>query len=164
MDEIYDTDLKQNFENLFSFINQDDSSLENKDFFKKAFFLLNIPIEAYDLLNLSDEIKESIELIDFPGLDSINNIFISEVLKHLIQFSDGFILVNKGNSIMEKEKVDILTNIIKLIIENKKIEFSFKSCLFILNRCDEVKIDIEECKKEYERIFELIKEKNHGMK
>ena len=55
MDEIYDTDLKQNFENLFSFINQNDSSLENKDFFKKAFFLLNIPIETYDLLNLSDE-------------------------------------------------------------------------------------------------------------
>ena len=56
---------------------------------------------------------------------------------------------------MEAEKVKNLNKIIQLIIQNKKYEFSFKSCLFILNRCDEVEIDIEQSKKEYERIFEI---------
>ena len=106
-------------------------------------------------MNIPDDFKEKIELLDFPGLDSINNLFSSEVLKHLIQFSDGFIFVNKGNSIMELEKVHNLIKIINLINENKNNEFSFKSCLFILNRCDEVEIDIEQSKKEYERIFEI---------
>ena len=56
---------------------------------------------------------------------------------------------------MEAEKVKNLNKIIQLIIQNKKNEFSFKSCLFILNRCDEVEINIEDSKKEYERIFEI---------
>lgn len=135
--------------------NQNDLNNENSDFFSRAFFILNIPIEAFDLMNIPDDIKEKVELIDFPGLDSINNFFRSEVLQHLLQFSDGFIFVNKGNSIMEYEKVNNLYRIIQLIIENKRNEFSFKSCLFILNRCDEVEIDIEKSKKEYEKIFEI---------
>ena len=158
LDSIYDTDLKNIFEDLFSSLNQKDLSINNSDFFQRAFFLLNINIEAYDLMNLSDDIKEKVELIDFPGLDSINNIFKSEVLKHLIQFSDGFIFVNKGNTLMESEKCKILNNIIQMVIKYKRFDFSFKSCLFVLNKCDEVdNIDIEECKKEYERIFEINK-------
>ena len=155
LEDIYDIDLKNVFQNLFYNLNQNNLNRENNDFFKRAFFILNIPIEAYDILNIPDDIKESIEIIDFPGLDSVKNIFYSEVLNHVLQFSDGFIFVNKGNSIMESEKVKNLNKIIQIIIQNKKTEFSFKSCLFILNRCDEVEINIEESKKEYERIFEI---------
>ena len=155
LESIYDNDLQKIFQNLLVNLNQNNSYRGNNDFFKRAFFILNIPIEAYDLLHIPDDIKESIEIIDFPGLDSVKNIFYSEVLNHLLQFSDGFIFVNKGNSIMEAEKVKNLNKIIQLIIQNKKNEFSFKSCLFILNRCDEVDINIEDSKKEYERIFEI---------
>ena len=56
---------------------------------------------------------------------------------------------------MEAEKVYNLKKIINQITENKNKEFSFKSCLFVLNRCDEVEINIEESKKEYERIFQI---------
>ena len=154
LDLIDDFDLKKVFENLLSNINQNNSS-ENSDFYKRAFFILNIPIEAFDLMNIPDDFKEKIELLDFPGLDSNNNIFESEVLEHLLYFSDGFIFVNKGNSIMELEKVNNLIKIINLINENKNNEFSFKSCLFVLNRCDEVEINIEESKKEYEKIFQI---------
>ena len=153
LESIFDLDLKKVFENLF--LNENDSNNENNDFFSRAFFILNIPIETFDLMNIQDDIKEAIELIDFPGLDSVNNYFSSEVLQHLLQFSDGFIFVNKGNSIMEYEKVRNLNKIIQLIIDNKKNEFSFKSCLFILNRCDEEEIDLEESKKEIEKIFEI---------
>ncbi len=54
-----------------------------------AFFLLTVPIEAFNLIELSEEIKEKIVLIDFPGLDSINNIFSSNFLSTLLTFSDG---------------------------------------------------------------------------
>ena len=126
------------------------------EFYQRAFFLLTIPIETYDLLNLSSEIKEKIELIDFPGLDSTNNIFNSNVLGPLLKFSDGFIFVNKGNSIKEKEKVEILFDIINKI-QKRKFEFSFKSCLFLINRCDETEVNVEDCKKEYESLFEINK-------
>ena len=130
----------------------------NKDneFYQRAFFLLTVPIESYDILNLSSEIKEKIELIDFPGLDSTNNIFNSNVLGPLLKFSDGFIFVNKGNSIKEKEKVKILFDIIDKI-QKRKFEFSFKSCLFLINRCDETEVNLEDCKNEYESLFEINK-------
>ena len=128
----------------------------DQDFYQRAFFLLTVPIEAYDLLNLSSDIKDKIELIDFPGLDSTNNIFNSNVLGPLLKFSDGFIFVNKGNSIKEKEKVKILFDIIEKI-QKRKFEFSFKSCLFLINRCDETEVNIEDCKKEYESLFEINK-------
>ena len=128
----------------------------DQDFYQRAFFLLTVPIEAYDLINLSDEIKNKIELIDFPGLDSTNNIFNSNVLGPLLKFSDGFIFVNKGNSIKEKEKVQILFDIIGKI-QKRKFEFSFKSCLFVICRCDETNVNIEDCKNEYESLFEINK-------
>ena len=151
---INDFSLQQKLQPLFS--NTNDSIEEEQDFFKRAFFLLNIPIEAYDIINLPDDVKEIIELIDFPGLDSANNIFKSRVLEHLIQFSDGFIFVNKGNSILESEKANILKIIIDKV-QNRKFEFTFKSCLFVLNRCDEVDINVENCKKEYEKLLEINK-------
>ena len=112
MKSINDIDLKKVLQNLLYNLNQNNSYKENNDFFKRAFFILNIPIEAYDLLNMPNDIKESIEIIDFPGLDSVKNIFYSEVLNHLLQFSDGFIFV---------KKVKNLNKIIKLIIQNKKM-------------------------------------------
>ena len=39
----------------------------------------------------------------------------------------------------------------------RKFEFSFKSCLFVLGKCKETEIDVEVCKKEYEKIFEIKK-------
>lgn len=63
---INDIDLKKVLQNLLYNLNQNNSYKENNDFFKRAFFILNIPIEAYDLLNMPNDIKESIEIIDFP--------------------------------------------------------------------------------------------------
>ena len=60
---INDFSLQQKLQPLFS--NTNDSIEEEQDFFKRAFFLLNIPIEAYDIINLRDDVKETIELIEF---------------------------------------------------------------------------------------------------
>ena len=64
--------------------------------------------------------------------------------------------MNKGNSILESVKASILKIIIDKV-QNRKFEFTFKSCLFVLNRCDEVEINAENCKKEYEKILEINK-------
>ena len=120
---------------------------DNNNFYERVFFLLTVPIYAFDLISLPDNLKEKIELIDFPGLDSINNIFNSNVLSPLLKCTDGFIFVNKGNIINEQENVNMLYNIIDKI-QMRKFEFSFQSCLFI---------DLDESKKEYESILEIQK-------
>ena len=60
---INDFSLQQKLQPLFS--NTNNSIEEEQNFFKRAFFLLNIPIEAYDIINLRDDVKETIELIEF---------------------------------------------------------------------------------------------------
>ena len=154
IDSITDIQAQSNLKTLIP--NSNGKIKENKDFFKRAFFLLNIPIEAYDIMNLPDNMKENIELIDFPGLDSINNSFRMHVLEPLLEFSNGFIFVNKGDSINEEGKAQILIDIIRKI-QGRKYDFTFKSCLFVLNRCDETEIDIKECEKKYGKMFEIEK-------
>ena len=154
IDSITDTQAQNNLKTLIP--SSSGKIKENKDFFKRAFFLLNIPIEAYDIMNLPDNMKENIELIDFPGLDSINNSFRMHVLEPLLEFSNGFIFVNKGDSINEEGKAQILSEIIRKI-QGRKYDFTFKSCLFVLNRCDETEIDIKECEKKYGKMFEIEK-------
>ena len=149
---ITDYSLRKNFEKLLSYLN--DSSEDKKDLYERSFFLLTIPIEEFDNLNIPDSTKELIELIDFPGLNSANNIFKSKVLEHLIKISDGFIFVNKGDSIKEKEKAQMIFDIIHSI-QQRKYEFTFKSCLFILNQCDRYNIDLDECRKEFEDLFQI---------
>ena len=155
IDDVQDKEIQLLLKDMAKYLDKPEIN-NDPDFYQRAFFLLTVPIEAYDILKLPIEIKEKIELIDFPGLDSTNNIFNSNVLGPLLKFSDGFIFVNKGNSIKEKEKVKILFDIIEKI-QNRKFEFSFKSCLFLLNRCDETEVNIEDCKKEYESLFEINK-------
>ena len=152
IEKITDSSLKKNFHKLLSYLN--DTSVEEKDLYERSFFLLTIPIEEFDNLNIPNSTKERIELIDFPGLDSANNIFESQVLEHLIKFSDGFIFVNKGDSIMENEKAQILFDIISKI-QQRKYEFTFKSCLFVLNKCDDFNIDLDVCRKEFEYLFQI---------
>ena len=155
VEKIQDKQVQLLLQDILKKINIAEINKDN-EFYQRAFFLLTVPIESYDILNLSSEIKEKIELIDFPGLDSTNNIFNSNVLGPLLKFSDGFIFVNKGNSIKEKEKVKILFDIIDKI-QKRKFEFSFKSCLFLINRCDETEVNLEDCKNEYESLFEINK-------
>ena len=54
------------------------------------------------------------------------------------------------------DKVKILFDIIDKI-QKRKFEFSFKSCLFLINRCDETEVNIDECKAVYESLFEINK-------
>ena len=66
MQSINDTEIKKTFTNLFSNLNQNNPINQKNDFFQRAFFVLNIPIEVFDLMNIPEDMKETIELIDFP--------------------------------------------------------------------------------------------------
>ena len=117
-----------------------------------SFLKLSIPIhlfEEFEELKLTEEEKKQIEFIDFPGLNSENNIFDKSILTPLIKFSNGFLFVTKS-SIKEGDTSEIISSTISRISNRKILDFSFDSFLFILTHCESLfqNINLEGKKKE----------------
>lgn len=111
---------------------------------ENSFLRLSIPIKVFEELKLTEAEKNQIELIDFPGLNSENNIFDTKIINPLIRFSNGFFFITKS-SINERDTSEIINTIIPKIINRKMIDFSFNTLLFVLTHCEELNnLNIEE--------------------
>ena len=113
---------------------------------KKHFFILKTPIKLFDILGLSNDIKERISFIDLPGGDTDKNAMNQcvngeeTVYQKLIHISTSFCFVNKGRSIELNENALLLKRLYnKSKMYNRsdhhilsEQEF-LKNCLFIIN-------------------------------
>ena len=108
-----------------------------------SFLLLKVNVELFELIE--EKYREKILLIDFPGLSVLEkkNFFGSDVLSPLINQSDSFLFFN-SEVINTNDNQEIITNLVEKI-KKRKISFSYKNCLFIMNKWDK---QIEE-KKNY---------------
>ena len=126
---------------------------------KLRYYLLKSPIEFLDMMDLKEEEKEKIELIDFPGLDTDFD-KAKEEAKYLLRIIDGFIYINYKISFHDDDK-----KILKLIYEtiSKRRTFSFDTCLFILNKMDEFQGELNLDEIKY-KILETFNEQNINLK
>ena len=124
---------------------------DNKNF-EDSFYILKIKIEFYDEYNIEDELKEKIELIDFPGLHTANNFYEQNIFGPLMKFTDGFIFVNKNDLIKEGSNFEALIDIINRI-ESRKFGLNTDTFLFILNNFKTKELKIENAKKELDEII-----------
>ena len=155
LDEQISKDLDKVYKNLMNYLNEIIKSEKNneknkgknkfsRDNENNTFLKLNIPIIAFDELNLSEEEKKEIELFDFPGLNSDNNLLDKAILNPLIKFSNGFIFLTKC-SINEGDTPDVINTIITKIGNRKMFDFSFDSILFVLTLWEKLsKLNLEE--------------------
>ena len=132
-------------------LNSVKSDIEN------PFIVLKIPLNIFSELNLKDnklkeDLMEKLELIDFPGLD-IKDEFNENIFPSLMRFTDGFIFVNNCDLIEDKDNLNIINNIM-YELKSYKPNFSYNSCLFLLNKSDKaLDLDINESKKKFENIL-----------
>ena len=119
---------------------------KNSDDKKFEYYIVKTPIEIFDDLNLSEEIKNYIEFIDLPGLDVSGYREIIFFREKMIKFMDGLIYVNHGTSFEDKENTKAIINLYNQIMENKNY-FSSKSLFFIYTFADKFKMEVEEFKK-----------------
>ena len=114
------------------------------DNFENSFYILKIKIQFFDDY-LNDELKEKIELIDFPGLRTENNFYEEKIFNPLMKFTDGFIFINKNDLIKEKSNVNALKDIINRI-DSRKFGLNYESFLFVLNNHENKELNIEQAK------------------
>ena len=125
--------------NIFEKLNYYNNLPDIKDNF--LFFILQTPIEFFDMMNLSKEEKNKIELLDFPGLDTkFEN--AQETAKKLLLIIDGFIYLNSRITFQADDQKILQEIIFKSI--NKRETFSLETCLFIINKIDIIKSFDEE--------------------
>ena len=112
-----------------------------------------MPLKIFDFVKVEDELKTHLEFIDFPGL----NTGYEEALRtsqDLIRFTNGFFFI-QGIIINENDNKKLLNTVIETIRNNNN-NFSFKCCLFLMNKCDLNKIDINKSKLEFGNLVENI--------
>ena len=117
---------------------------------KQHFFILKTPIQLFDILGLSNDLKERISFIDLPGGDTDKNAMNQcvaggeeTVYQKLIHISTSFCFVNKGRSIELNENAGLLRRLYNKSKMYNKSDYSqshiiseqefLKNCLFIIN-------------------------------
>jgi len=126
-------------------LNQDENAKN-----ELRFVILQAPIEFLDQMDITEEQKQKIEIIDFPGLDT-NFKEAKKKAENLLKIIDGFIYVN-----FQIHFDDGDTEILRLMYNTIKSRsnFSFQTCLFILNKIDIIEQDSKEIN--YEEISKKI--------
>ena len=139
--------LKDIKETLY-FLNK--NTLKNE---KISFYLLKMPLKIFDYMKVEEEIKTHLEFIDFPGLNTGYMEALS-TSKDLIRFTNGFFFI-QGIIINENDNKKLLNTVIETI-RNNNHNFSFKCCLFLMNKCDKNNIDINKYKLEFGNLVKNI--------
>ena len=121
---------ESNCGDIYKFLEKENLSNDTEN----MLYLISAPIFLFKKINLDQEILNKIELIDFPGID-VDEEIISDIFKKIIQLSDTFIFVNECNLIKKTDNINIIQKIVGRI-ENRKFNFDYNSCLFILNKAD----------------------------
>ena len=131
------------------FINSQNYLVNKGDDKTDEFFILKTPIKILDELELSEEIKNNVEFLDTPGLNTQNSSLMvnnRELLNKLIEqtFIYFFIIDPKVGGSDTYDFKNILENTILKTIYNRSIidnSLTFPY-LFICNKCDNENIDV----------------------
>ena len=147
-------------------LNSQNDELKEEDAFIVLKVYLNIfsEIDFSKDMTLKKNIKDKLELIDFPGLDVFNKFYNTTIFSPLMRFSDGFIFMNECDLIQEFGNIKILTDIIAQI-QSRKFIFTYKSCLFLLHKLDKsLNLDINKSKEIFEHLFRDPKKEKEELK
>ena len=160
---LYSAELKENEKYGFYFI---EDKLEAKGMLnvkKKIielnkiqefnYYILYTPIQAYDDLKLEDDLKYKIELIDLPGLASLNyKDRVEKEINKLLKNENAFIFVKNGKEFNVGQSYRTINLIYNII--SKKDFFYINNCLFLFTFPRYNNYDMSEVKKNLFQIFD----------
>ena len=156
----------EGIKNIKDFLNNKnkDKNLTNED----SFIVITGRIKIFDLLNLSDELKNKIEIIDLPGFNREENLFTKPPEKYNLSYYDQMsfyekilcfnnicVFINKPEILdddINVEKIKKQYSLNKKKIHYNNIENFNKTCLFIINKFQK-EIKEEKLKEKFEKII-----------
>ena len=117
-----------------------------------------MPLKLFDYIQVEEKLKTKIEFIDFPGLNTGFQIAKNN-FKDILSFTNGFIFIQGDKVTNENDNKTLLTDILDTI-SDRPCNFSFKSCIFLMNKCDLYNIDLKKKKSQFEHFIYTIINQN----
>lgn len=149
----------QGIENIKSYLVNKNNDKEITD--DDAYIIIMGKLKIFEYIKLNEEMIKKIEFIDLPGTDKENNIFYeNNYQRKILQYSNCCIYITTCGAIDDKN------NVLKMKKQysddkdkiNFKLRFNFiKTCLFLINKCDEIKVDDDD-DEDYDKQIKEIKE------
>ena len=143
------------------------NNINNNKIEGMQYYILKTPIKFLDFFIEDKIIKEKIQFIDTPGLDTLLKEYTDCNFSKLIEYTDLFIYTNAFNIINQKESETSLKRMIEFILD-KKGYFNFNSFIFIINFYDKLNTNdepkeneiLEKYKNDIIKIIKKYKENN----
>jgi len=155
----FDYDTSKNYATSYTEIKNKIFELNKKtDKNNFSYYLIRMPLKLFDYIQVEEKLKTKIEFIDFPGLNTDFQI-AKDNCKDILSFTNGFIFIQGDKVTNENDNKTLLTDILDTI-SDKPWNFSFKSCIFLMNKCDLYNIDLKKKKSELEHFIYTIINKN----
>ena len=141
------------------------SHLKNKNNDKNmadedAFLVIQGKLKIFDFIQIDEKLIEKIEFVDLPGHDRKNNKFNQkEYYNKILQFTNSCIYINESKSIDDELSVKRIQS--QFLGDKQKLHILLQpkfilSCLFLVNKCDELSSKKEKRKQEEEKIKQSI--------
>ena len=110
-----------------------------------AYIIITGKLKIFEYIKLNEEMIKKIEFIDLPGTDKEKNPFNeNNYQRKILQYSNCCIYINTPATIDDKDNVFKIKSQYSSDKDkiNLKLRFNFiKTCLFLINKCDEIKVD-----------------------
>ena len=142
-----------------------DINFNNED----TFIIIHGPLKIFDFIRLEDKYLKKLEFVDLPGHNRKENKFINRSgndfspYDKILRFTNSCIFLNQPNSIDDEDSVkriqdEYTKNKDKLDI--KLVNRSLDTCIFLVNKVDELSNENNEQEKKQirEKIFSILKE------
>ena len=110
---------------------------ENKNNKKLSYYILETPLQIFENISLSQDLKNSIEIIDYPGLNTKNSNDILKDNNNLLSkdIINGFIYIFNPISIGINSETNIFKeNIIKQFVYHDSELKDMTNCLFLFTK------------------------------
>ena len=106
-----------------------------------SFLLIEINIKCLDEMDIKSEIKNNICIIDFPGHNTNNNLFLEkDIYQNVLKMSSFFIYINSGKAFKEEANKLLLSKLYNEVIKIRIGDISSQQfidlSLFIFNKVD----------------------------
>lgn len=128
-------------------LNKNATEHENKkdkeqEILGKSFYVIHTNIRFIDEMDVPEEVKNRIELIDLPGLNTYNNLFSqSDIMYNVLSLCNYYFFFIPCDTPVEDNNQQntikfILSELKRLSKQNDEEESFLKNCLFIFTKCD----------------------------
>ena len=109
-------------------------SEENHNTKEFSIYILETPIEIFEDIKVNDELRNKVEFIDFPGLNTEKAIKLNYINNQIFKIINGFFFLNEPKDIGTNDVDDLFKLIMKKLVLDDSNIYNLKNSLILFTK------------------------------